>query len=38
MTIGRGEDCDLVVHEKLASRKHVSIRLMRTHSTWWITA
>ena len=31
ITIGRGEDCDLVVHEKLASRKHVSIRLMRTH-------
>jgi len=31
ITIGRGEDCDLVVKEKLASRKHVSIRLMRTH-------
>jgi adenylate cyclase len=31
ITVGRGEDCDLVVHEKLASRKHVSIRLMRTH-------
>ena len=31
ITIGRGEDCDLVVHEKLASRKHVSVRLMRTH-------
>jgi adenylate cyclase len=31
ITIGRGDDCDLVVHEKLASRKHVSIRLMRTH-------
>jgi len=31
VTIGRGDDCDLVVHEKLASRKHVSIRLMRTH-------
>jgi len=31
ITIGRGEDCDLVVHEKLASRKHVSIRLLRTH-------
>ena len=31
VTIGRGEDCDLVVHEKLASRKHVSVRLMRTH-------
>ena len=31
VTIGRGEDCDLVVKEKLASRKHVSIRLVRTH-------
>ena len=31
ITIGRGEDCDLVVKEKLASRKHVSIRLLRTH-------
>jgi len=31
ITIGRGEDCDLVIHEKLASRKHLSIRLMRTH-------
>ena len=31
ITIGRGDDCDLVVHEKLASRKHVSIRLLRTH-------
>jgi adenylate cyclase len=31
ITIGRGEDCELIVHEKLASRKHVSIRLMRTH-------
>ena len=31
ITIGRGEDCDMVVHEKLASRKHVSIRLLRTH-------
>lgn len=31
ITIGRGADCDLVVHEKLASRKHVSIRLVRTH-------
>ena len=30
-TIGRGENCDMVVHEKLASRKHVSIRLLRTH-------
>lgn len=31
LTIGRGDDCDLVIHEKLASRKHVSIRLLRTH-------
>jgi adenylate cyclase len=31
ITIGRGEDCDLVVQEKLASRKHLSVRLMRTH-------
>jgi class 3 adenylate cyclase len=31
ITIGRGEDCDMVVHEKLASRKHVSIRLLRTY-------
>jgi adenylate cyclase len=31
ITIGRGEDCDLVIHEKLASRKHVSNRLLRTH-------
>lgn len=31
LTIGRGDDCDLVVREKLASRKHVSIRLLRTH-------
>jgi len=31
LVIGRGEDCDLVLREKLASRKHVSIRLLRTH-------
>ena len=31
LMIGRGEDCDLVVREKLASRKHLSIRLLRTH-------
>jgi class 3 adenylate cyclase len=31
LTIGRGEDCDLVIHEKMASRKHASIRLLRTH-------
>ena len=31
ITIGRGTDCDIVVQDKLASRKHVSIRLLRTH-------
>lgn len=31
ITIGRGDDCDFVVPGKLASRKHVSIRLLRTH-------
>lgn len=31
LTIGRGEDCDLVIHAKMASRKHASIRLLRTH-------
>jgi hypothetical protein len=31
LTIGRGADCDLVVPEKFASRKHVTIRLLRTH-------
>lgn len=31
LTIGRGADCDLVIDEKLASRKHLSIRLLRTH-------
>ncbi len=31
ITLGRAAGCDLVVHEKLASRKHVSIRLLRTH-------
>jgi len=31
ITIGRGEDCDLIVQEKFASRRHVSIRLLRTH-------
>ena len=30
-TIGRGDDCDLVIHARLASRKHFSIRLLRTH-------
>jgi adenylate cyclase len=31
ITIGRGEECELVVDEKLASRKHVSIRLINTN-------
>jgi len=31
MTVGRGDDCDLIVQEKFASRQHVSIRLLRTH-------
>ena len=31
LTAGRAADCDLVVSSKLASRKHFSIRLLRTH-------
>jgi class 3 adenylate cyclase len=31
ITIGRGLDCDLVVTDKCASRRHVTIRLMRTN-------
>ena len=31
LTAGRAADCDLVVNSKLASRKHFSIRLLRTH-------
>ena len=31
LTIGRGDECDLVVPEKFASRKHVSICLRRMH-------
>ena len=31
ITIGRGEECELMVNEKLASRKHVSIRLINTN-------
>jgi class 3 adenylate cyclase len=31
ITIGRGIDCDLVVQEKFASRRHTDIRLLRTH-------
>jgi adenylate cyclase len=28
--IGRGQDCDLVVTDRYASRQHLTIRLMRT--------
>ena len=31
ITVGRADDCDLVVRDKLASRKHVTVRLLRTH-------
>ncbi|HUO43384.1 MAG TPA: adenylate/guanylate cyclase domain-containing protein [Burkholderiales bacterium] len=31
ITIGRSKECDLVIHEKFASRRHTDIRLMRTH-------
>ena len=31
VTIGRGPECDLVVPEKLASRKHVRVCMRRTH-------
>lgn len=31
VTIGRERECDLVVCDKFASRRHVSIRLLRTH-------
>ena len=31
ITIGRGLECDLVVTDKCASRRHVTIRLMRTN-------
>lgn len=31
VTIGRADDCDLVVVDKFASRKHLTIRLMRTN-------
>ncbi|OGA52321.1 MAG: hypothetical protein A3G24_25480 [Betaproteobacteria bacterium RIFCSPLOWO2_12_FULL_62_13] len=30
-TIGRAKDCDLVVSDKFASRKHLTIKLMRTN-------
>jgi adenylate cyclase len=30
VTIGRGQDCDLVVADRYASREHLTIRLMRT--------
>jgi adenylate cyclase len=31
IVIGRSKDCDLVVTDQLASRRHLSIRLVRTH-------
>jgi len=31
VTIGRSPDCDLVVNDKFASRKHLTIKLMRTN-------
>lgn len=31
VTIGRADDCDLVINDKFASRQHLSIKLMRTN-------
>lgn len=31
IVIGRGKECDLVVADRYASRRHLTIRLMRTH-------
>jgi hypothetical protein len=31
ITIGRGQECDLVLADRFASRRHLSIKLMRTH-------
>ncbi|OGA07956.1 MAG: hypothetical protein A2W68_15025 [Betaproteobacteria bacterium RIFCSPLOWO2_02_64_14] len=31
ITIGRGADCDLIVTDKCASRRHVTVKLMRTN-------
>ena len=31
IVIGRSKDCDLVVTDRFASRRHLSIRLVRTH-------
>jgi hypothetical protein len=31
VVMGREQDCDLVVNDKFASRKHLSIKLVRTH-------
>ena len=30
VTVGRGLDCDLVVTDKCASRRHLTVKLMRT--------
>jgi class 3 adenylate cyclase len=31
IVVGRGHDCDLVVSDRFASRRHFTIRLVRTH-------
>jgi class 3 adenylate cyclase len=31
IVVGRGAECDLVVKDRLASRQHLSIKLVRTH-------
>ncbi len=31
VVIGRSQDCDLVVNDRFASRRHLSIKLVRTH-------
>ena len=31
IVVGRAKDCDLVVHDNFASRRHLSIKLVRTH-------
>lgn len=31
LLVGRGEECDLVVNDEFASRRHMTVRLERTH-------
>ena len=31
VVIGRSQDCDLIVNDRFASRRHLSIKLVRTH-------